>query len=257
MTIGISVSNVGQPRTVRDLLLRSYQIAKILGKGEALDTPKAAEAFYILTELIELANTDKLFTVYETPVTIPLTSNKSVYTIGPYSASPVPDVVTVRPVDIMFGVSTRLGIDYPVYTTHSREDYERIILKSLSMSGWPSVAYYQASHPSGSVTVYPVPSDDLTALRLTVAAQVVPFTALEEEVNLPPMYFSWLQHKVAERLSPEYGQTWSVDNKKILGEVEDVLKTNNIKPFPEMGTGLTGLATSSHGSYNIHSDRGR
>lgn len=257
MTIGLSVSNVGQPRSVRDLLLRSYRIAKILGQGEPLSTPQASEAFYILNELIEQANVDKLFTLYETELSVPLTNGKATYTIGPTSASPMPDVIATRPVEILNGLTARQSVEYPIWVTHAKTDYDRIILKGLQVSGWPSVVYYQAAYPAGSITVYPVPSDDLSSIRLTVAAQVTPYTALEEEVNLPPMYFSWLQYKVAERLSPEYGQTWSDDNKKILGEVEDVLRTNNIKPMPEMGTGLTELSSSSFGSYNIHTDRGR
>lgn len=254
MTIGISVSSVGQPRSVRDLILRSFRIAHILGHGEPLGTPEAGEAFYQLNDLIEQANTNKLFAVYQTEITIPLASAKVSYTVGPTTASPMPDVITVRPVEILSAFTRRNGVDYPVFVSHDKADYDRVVLKGLTIEGWSSAIYYQAGYPAGTIFVYPVPLNTDTTLYVTVQASVTPFTALEDEVIMPPMYFSWLQYKLAERLCPEYGQTWSKENIAILAEVEDVLTTNNIKPMPVSDTGLVGLSSGRVSSYNVYSD---
>jgi hypothetical protein len=254
LAIGISVSSVGQPRSVRDLILRSFRIAHILGHGEPLGHPEASEAFYQLNDLVDQANTDKLFAVFQTEIIVPLTPLKQTYAIGPYSASPVPDVVTVRPVEILSAFSRRDDIDYGVFVSHEKTDYDRVILKGLTVDGYSTAVYYQAAYPAGTIYVYPVPVNSGTSLHLTVHASITQFGALEDEVIMPPMYFSWLQYKLAERLCPEYGQTWSKENEKIVSEVEDVLIGNNIKPMPVSGTGLCGLASGRVATYNIQSD---
>lgn len=254
MSVLVSVSNIGQPRTVRDLILRSFRIAKILGQGEALGTPAAAEAFYQLNDLVDQANIDKLFTVYRTTLSFPLVENQVSYTIGPYSVSPVPDVLSSRPVEIFSAYVRRQQTDYPCLVTHQQEDYDRIRLKSLAIAGYSTVVYYQTSYPAGTVYTYPVVSDSDSTLFLNVSAQLSPFSTLEEEILIPPVYFSWLQYKLAERLSPEYGQVWSEENIKILGEVESTLKRNNIKPSPLVSTGIAGLSSMRGDTYNIYTD---
>jgi hypothetical protein len=56
------------------------------------------------------------------------------------------------------------------------------------------------------------------------------------------------------RLAPEYGMSFTVDMVSNLLDAESALKRNNIKPMPIAKTGLTGLARSVRGTYDVYSD---
>lgn len=253
MSIGLQTPSVLTPKTVRDLLIKAFRTARILGVGERLEHGEAVDAFELLNGLIDQANLDKLFAYTQTDVTVPIQANVSAYTIGPSTVSPPPMITATRPVEILAAFSRRNGVDFPLFVTHQRSEYDAIRVKSVSINGWINVVYYEASYPAGTLYTYPLINDGLTTLYITVSSPVAPFETLDEEVDVPPLYATWLQYALAERLCPEYGMTWTDASAKILLDVTATLKGNNIKPFPVARPGLSGLAGASQ-SYDIYSD---
>ena len=253
MSIGLQTPSVQTPRTVRDVLVKAFRIARILGVGERLDHADAVDAFDSLNTLVEQANLDKLFALYQTDIVVPLQSNVAAYTIGPSTASPPPMIESPRPVEVLSAMSRRNNVDFPAFVTHQRSDYDAIRLKSLTVAGWISVAYYEASYPAATLYVHPTPLDTATTLYLTVSAQVALFAGLDQVVDLPPLYTAWLHYALAKRLCPEYGMTWPGESESILSEITNTLTSNNIKPFPVSSTGLVGLS-QGQATYNIFSD---
>jgi len=251
MPIGLSQTTFDAPRTVRDLIDFSYRIARVIGRGESLDAVTANEAGYRLNDIIEQANIEKVFSSYQQDLTIPLVSGQSFYTIGGSGAH----INAARPTEILHGYVRRENIDYPASISHSKNDYDAIALKSLQFCGWSTFVYYQASYPFGSLYVYPVPSDSLSSLHLTVESSLEKFSSLDDEVLIPPTYFSWLQYKLAERVAPDYGQIWTEKNEAILDDIEGALIRNNMKPAPRVRLGLSGLSGGSGYGYNVTGDR--
>lgn len=235
--------------TVRDLLVKAFKSINVLGAGESMDAEEASDALDILNGIIEQANIDKLMGPYETSLVIPMVANQLSYTIGPVAYSP--NVVAPRPVEILSGFSRRSSIDIPL-GVGSKQDYDRIRLKSNTIAGWEYFVYYEASYPLGIVYVYPMPKDTLTSVYLAVTANLSTFASLDTTVDLPPGYRMWLQYKTAQRLAPEYGATLTRDMLTNLIEAEAALKRNNIKPMPAADTSL-GL-NSTGGGYNVLSD---
>lgn len=258
MSIGLQTPSVLTPKTVRDLLMKAFRTARILGVGERLEHGEAVDAFELLNGLIEQANLDKLFAYTQTDLTVPIQANVTAYTIGPSTVSPPPMILETRPVEILAAMSRRGGVDFPVFVTHQRAEYDAIRVKGVTIAGWPQVVYYEASYPAATLYTYPVLSDDQTTLYLTVSAPVALFEGLDEEVSLPPLYATWLQYALAKRLCPEYGMSWTPESDDVLMEVIATLKGNNIKPFPMARTGLGGLSDTLS-TYDIFSDsvRGR
>lgn len=253
MAIGLSNSTFTAPRTVFDLIVGAYQVAKILGDGEPLAQVVANKAGYRLNDIIQQASIEKLFASYETDIQIPLQPFKSEYTIGGAGS----DVTAARPVEIIAGYVRRQGIDYPVAVSHSKIDYDGLRNKGEQSGGWPSFVYYQAAFPDGKLYLYPTPSDSASTLTLTINAEIAPYSALSDLVLLPPTYYAWLEYKLASRLAPDYGQIWSVENQTILDNIEGALIRNNIKPAPRIGVEVVRLSSSeSRGHYETRSDRG-
>lgn len=256
MSTMLYVPSVGQQRTVSDLINKAFRIAHVMGQGESLSSVRAGEAFYLLNDIIEQANIQKLFAPYSVDLTIPLTGNKTSYTVGPSTASPVPDVIASRPLEVLSGYTRRGNMDFPVFVTHAKEDYDRIVLKTLSLAGWAYGIFYQTSYPAGTIYVYPVPADGQTELHLNVLAQIAPFTDLRDPIDLPPAYYSWLQYKLAYRICPEYGMPWTPQNQDILDEVTEAVKSQNAKPFPvaNLGMGSLGQSGGTGYGYSAYSD---
>lgn len=258
MSVGVISPNVQRVRKVRDLIERAYGIAHVLGKGESLSLVKAADGLEQLNDIIEQTTLEKTFALYQTEVVIPLESGVTSYTIGPQASSPAPTVVASRPVEVLSGFTRRNGQDLPVFVTHAKEDYDRVLNKSLTGAGWLWAAYYQATYPRGTVYVYPVPVDADTALHLTVLSTLSAFSSLDEEVNLPPGYYQYLKYALAHRVCADFGMTFGDANANILTRCELALTGNNTKPFPVALTEVGRLASVGSG-YHIQSDsfRGR
>lgn len=236
--------------TVRDLITKAFRTGRIVGAGEALSNDESSDAFDLLNGIIDQANIDKLFALYDTEIVFSLVSNQATYTVGPTG-----QVVAARPVEILNAFSRRNNIDQPMRVTHAKEDYDRIAMKSLTIAGWETFVYYQASYPNGTCYFFMKPSDTLTEIHLSVKAQVSPFAALGDTVDLPPGYRTWMQYKLAQRLAAEFGMPFSNENTGILLETESALKSNNVKPLPVMGSGIGSLARATGGSYNVYADQ--
>lgn len=237
--------------TVRDLLHKFFRTIHVLGAGEYMADDEASDALDILNGVLEQANIDKLMGNYQTDLLIPLVANQSSYTIGPASSSP--DVTATRPVEILGGFSRRGNVDLPVFVG-AKQDYNHVTQKNIGIAGWESMVYYEAQFPKAFLYVYPVPLDTLTTIYLTVMNPIAAFVTLDDVVSMPPGYRVWLQYKVAMRLAPEYGLTFTTDMISNFLDAESALKRNNIKPMPVSQTGLSDLSKSSSGAYNIYTD---
>lgn len=240
--------------TVRDLLVKSMKTIHVLAAGEAMTDEEATDAFDVLNGVIEQSNIDKLTSYYQTDLVIPLVSNQVSYTIGPASSSP--DVTATRPVEILSAFARRGNIDLPIFVG-SKQDYNLVSKKDITIAAWEMMCYYEAQFPKGRLYLFPVPLDTLTTVYLTVNNAIAPFVTLDDLVSFPPGYRTWLQYKTAMRLAPEYGMTFTDDMKFNLTDAESSLKRNNSKSMPVSGTGLTGLTKQPSAAYNIYSDTTR
>lgn len=237
--------------TVRDSIIRSFKLSHILGAGETLTDEEMTDSFDLVNGLIDQANLDKLFIPWETETVFQMQANKNIYTIGPAGA----DVISARPLEILFAFSRRANnVDLPMFVTHQKIDYDRIQKKNITIAGWEQVLYYQASWPLGTLYFYMIPLDNSSEVHLTYKAQFAAFATVNDTINMPPLYSTWLKYKLAERLCPEYGVTWSNENKNVLTEVESTLKRNNIKPFPVTVGDLAELGRVTGEKYNVYAD---
>lgn len=143
-------------------------------------------------------------------------------------------------------------IDYSLEILQSREDYNKIALKSLV--SFPSFIFYDSDWPLGSVFAWPVPSASIYAIHVTVLDQLPPsFATQATKFNLPFEYYHAMVTNLAVRLMPKYGMIVAPGNPLVaLAKVA----LNTIRGANAQIARLSLPAEiSRNGIYNIFSDR--
>jgi hypothetical protein len=93
-------------------------------------------------------------------------------------------------------------VDYPLEILESREDYNRIVLKTLP--SLPRYIFYDADYPWGFVYPWPVPQAGVYEIHLTLKETLNQFTSLNQSIALPPEYEEALWTNLSIRLAPIY-----------------------------------------------------
>lgn len=93
-------------------------------------------------------------------------------------------------------------IDYPLEILQSREDYNRIRLKTLGT--WPSLVFYDSGYPLGTLYPWPIPAASQFSLHISVKQPLNQFATLAEVIELPPEYEGALFYNLVVRLQTAY-----------------------------------------------------
>jgi len=96
-------------------------------------------------------------------------------------------------------------IDYPLQIMQSREDYNRIALKSLV--SFAKVAWYDSGWPLGTLYLYPVPNASIYGIYISILEQLpIAFATGASLINLPYEYYYALVTNLALRIYPAFGK---------------------------------------------------
>lgn len=161
---------------------------------------------------------------YETREVFDLVANQASYTIGPSA-----NFNTVRPVWI-----TGAGL----LLTASDPDVE-IPLGLLTDNGWQSIAqkaltstqptqlYFNATAPSATINLWPIPDNATNDLVLYSLKAFVGFTDLATSVSMPTGYAEAIEYNLALRLQAPFGQEMGDDDKKLARKLLASVKRSN------------------------------
>jgi hypothetical protein len=189
-----------------------------LGVLEIGDTPDAntvSNAAMSLNLLIKQFNTDglKLWKVSE--LIVPLTANKTMYTLGGSGSDTMYDAlaptvaITDKPLKVIQGfyrnTTSTPVIDTPVLLV-SKQEYN--VLGSKFSTGTANTIFYDARKTNGLLYVYLTPdSYSQTNLEMHLVAQM-PINDISSASELPDFPNEWMNCLVwnlADQLSMEYG----------------------------------------------------
>lgn len=101
-------------------------------------------------------------------------------------------------------------LDYPLGIIESREDYNRIALKSLT--SWPAGVFYDSQFQVGVLYFWPIPQAGAFELHIATKAQLPRYSVLTDALNLPPEYTEALLYALAVRLTMNYGMPTRPDH---------------------------------------------
>ena len=187
--------------TALDLITGAMDDAGIVGVGQ---TPLAEDTNKALSRLNAMIAqwSRRRWLVYHLVDVVFTGTGALSYTIGPSGDIPVsrPDRIEAGFFRQLAGVPGN-NVDYPLEVLQSREDYNRIVLKT--MASVPLYVFYDSAFPLGNVFIWPLPSS-LYEMHLSVKPALQSFPALNTEFVLPPEYEECIRLNLAVRLRVAY-----------------------------------------------------
>lgn len=235
--------------TALDLITGAMDDAGIIGVGQ---TPLAEDTNKALTRLNAMIAqwSRRRWLVYHLiDITFVGTGALS-YSIGPGGDIPLarPDRIEAGYFRQIVGVSGNF-VDYPLIVLQSREDYNRLTLKTLA--SFPSYVFYDSAFPTGNIFVWPLP-DATYEMHLSVKPALQTFPALNTAFNLPPEYEECIRLNLAVRLRVAYQLPPDQGLVALAKVALNTIKNTNAQiPLLQMPNDLVG---SNGPSYNVFSD---
>lgn len=234
------------PVRLIQLILRD---AGVSGVGQVPRAEDNNDVFDTLNMMLDEWATRRWLVYHLVNVSATMTGAQS-YTIGAGG-----NFNTIRPdqVQAAFYRSTLVSpsVDYPLQDIGSREDYNRIAIKTVGT--WPSWYFYDAAFPLGVIYPWPVPSAAAGELHLSLKQPLTSFTDLTTEIAMPPAYLNALRWCGAERVRPMYGLPESPQVNRLAKAALAAVRGPNVQ-MPRMGM-PAGIPTGGR-RYNVFSDRG-
>jgi hypothetical protein len=148
--------------TVADIITLALKDAQIIDETETPSAALMADSLTTLNQMFGMWQASNIYTYATTEATFTATGAAS-YTIGPTGA----DITSATPKRINYAFLEQIGVKYPMLEIiNNREDFEAI--SSTTVLALPDAIYYSATHPNGTIYIYPQPSSGTMHLGLDV-----------------------------------------------------------------------------------------
>ena len=187
---------------VQALINLALKLCGVTGVGIDPSAEDSNDALTLLNMMLAEWQT-KRWLVYSLVDTAFASTGAESYTVGPGGNFNIarPDRLEAAFFRQQVGTPTS-QVDYPLQLMQAREDYNRILLKTLTT--FPQFIFYDAAYPVGNVYLWPVPPANLYEIHITTKAVISAFAALTSTVTLPPNYQNAIVYGLAERLLTLY-----------------------------------------------------
>lgn len=236
--------------TVSDLLTLALRDSGVFGDGQLIAATDLNNALTRVNWLIAQWNRKRWLVYHLLDLAVTTTGAQS-YTVGPGGDFNTPRPDRLEDGNFLRQTNTANGnaVDYPLQLITSREDYNRIRLKT--MGTWPSSIFYDSGYPLGIVYPWPVPATSLYSLHILVKAQLTAFTGLSQAIVLPPEYEVALTYNLQARLRIAYRMAPDPEIIALAKEALNVIRGANVQvPAMRMPSTVIG----NRRGYNVFSD---
>jgi hypothetical protein len=189
--------------TPAGLIAFALKAAGVLGVGQSALAEDYNDAFDALNSMIAIWARKRWLIWHLIDVSVPATGALS-YSIGIGGDfnTPRPDRIEAAFFRLMVASPTA-PVDYPLTILESREDYNRIALKSLA-SSMPGYVFYDSAFPTGVVYPWPLARAGIGEIHLSVKETLSQFTGFTQNVNMPAEYQEAIWTNLTVRLAPIY-----------------------------------------------------
>ncbi len=168
--------------------------------GEEINGNELSDALEEINRMLDNWNTEELLVHV---------ANRNAWTIAAATATleigPGGNLDQVRPQRIEQGQVwiSEGGLEYPI-RVWLQERWSAITDKTIT--GRPSILYYEANHPLGKIYLWPVTDKgyDFIIYTWNLLAQI---SNINQTLAFPPGYADAIVNELAIRLAPEYGKT--------------------------------------------------
>lgn len=240
--------------TVRDVCTQALKECGAIGIGQTPLADDVTEAEARLQWMLQQWER-KRWLVYALQTLTVVSTGAQTYTVG--SGQAFDTGTGPRPAKLESAFLRQLSVggqpvDYPLEIIQSREDYNRVTLKSLT--SFTGGVFYEPGWPNGTLYPVPIPQANVYALGVSFMSQLPPsFATLNSTFSLPYEFFNGMMLNLAIRLRPKYGLgTYPGDHLPGLAkDALNVIRGANV----QIGRLTMPGALLRPGIYNIFSDR--
>ena len=185
--------------TAGDQITRALRLLGILAEGETPSADMAQDALTAFDQMVDSWNTERLsvFCTQDQVFTWP--ASEISRTLGPTG-----DFVGLRPVlmDDATYFKAPNGVSYGIKFINQQQ-YDGIAVKNVT-STYPQVCWVNMGFPDITLTVYPMPTQELEWHFVSVQELDKPAT-LDTVLHFPPGYMRAFTYNLAMEIAPEYG----------------------------------------------------
>lgn len=196
--------------TALDIITLAYQDLGVVGVGQALSAALSSLGLATFNVMLDELCGERSMLYSITRNVYPFVVGTYQYQIGP-SASGPGAIVTDRPVVIQSWsvLLTVNGGNPPLELTHrgslTADDYDRAIALKTLTSTFPTVMYYNAGTPNGTLNFWPVPQQQ-NSMVLYTPQNIDSVSSLTQVLAFPPGYQKFFEYCLAEDLSAKVGR---------------------------------------------------
>jgi hypothetical protein len=170
--------------TPYNLISLALQDSGVLGQGQTANAMDMNNGFVRLQQMVAGWNR-KRWLIYHLLTTGVVSTGAQSYTLGPNQQFNIPRTDRLESA-FLRQTNSGLPVDYPLEILQSMEDYNRIRLKTLvSFSGG---IFYDSGWPTGILYPWPIPLASIYSVFITTKAELPTFTALNQDIDMPPEY---------------------------------------------------------------------
>lgn len=208
--------------TTEDLIKTAMEDIGVLADGETPDPSDLDRCLKKLQSMLRLWSANKINVFATTSETKVLTSSQSSYTWGTGG-----NISTTRPHKIVNAfIRDTDNSDWPIEFM-TKSDYQAISDKSGT--GMPSLYYYDATYPLGTLYLNPAPDIAYTLHidSLKPFVEVASFDAISSTFSFPPEYEEPVIANLCIRIAPRWGKSISTELAAIASSGLTTLKNLN------------------------------
>lgn len=233
--------------TGQTLVKDALKLIGALAQGEEPTPGEYEDGLARLNELVDDWATQRLTQQTITRTVFDLVANQASYTVGSGANINVARPEFIDDVRLIYTGSTP---DEEVALIRLTDQaYQGIVQKALT-STEPTCWYYQATMPTGTLSLWPIPDNATNDAVLYAPAAFSQFATGTTSYTLPPSYAKALRTNLAVVLAPEFGR--QLDPLIMLQAQESLgnLKRLNA-PMVDLAIDLALTNTHRDGWYNI------
>jgi len=189
--------------TALDVIADALRELGVLAAGEVATADEAISGLAALNRLVDGCAAERLMIYTTTRTTYALVAATQNYTVGTGGN---------------FNVARPVYLDHVTIYDDSASVFQESPLTPLTEDAWaavpaksqtalePTCYYYNPTYPTGTLSVWPVPTSTVLTGVVYAPQQVSEFAALTTTVSLPPGYRRFLVKNLAFELAPSYGR---------------------------------------------------
>jgi len=185
--------------TVQQLIESSMRLLGILASGESASSQERDDGLIVLNQLLSSWSAGGLAIPYKSTEALSLTG-AATYTIGTGQTfnTPRPLVVTAAAV-VVGGVTAGVRVV---------DDNEWLATRDFNRAGkFAEILFYNVESVTvGRISLWPTPANG-GSLSLYSLKALTAFSALSDNISLPPGYERALRNALAIELAPEFGRS--------------------------------------------------